>query len=117
MPNIPTNRLKPGMVLKDAVRDITGRLLLGEGVTLSEKHLNIFKTWGIAEVAIQGDSDTEEQQSDTVELDEAAFAAAKADIERLFIFNNPGSSTVMKEIFRLSVLNRAGALKPGECGD
>jgi hypothetical protein len=114
MPIIPINRLSPGMVLKSPVRDITGRLLLGAEVELQEKHINIFKTWGIAEVEVQGDGEEETGQGDGAQVDEAALARARDEMNVIFSFNDLGRSSVMREVFRLSVLNKAGAL--GQAG-
>lgn len=42
------------MILAGNVNDRTGRLLLGGGITLTQKHLVVFRTWGIEEVDIEG---------------------------------------------------------------
>ena len=54
MSMVSLENLEPGMVLAASVLDKSGRLLLGEGVELVEKHLFIFRTWGIVEVDIVG---------------------------------------------------------------
>ena len=51
---VPIDNLVPGMVLRAAVCDRLGRLLLPEAAELTEKHLKIFRTWGIAEVDVVG---------------------------------------------------------------
>lgn len=48
----PVSRLEAGMVLEKAVHDLSGRLLLAGGEVISEKHLRIFRAWGVVEAAI-----------------------------------------------------------------
>lgn len=47
------------MVVAADVHDRNGRLLLGEGARLEEKHLFIFRTWGIVEADIVGVNGTD----------------------------------------------------------
>jgi hypothetical protein len=107
---IPTNKLTPGMVLKSPVNDITGRLLLGEGVEICLKHLNIFKSWGITEVDIEGDVEGDSVEDFVVEVDEATLLEAKKEMEELFAFTDVSNSAVTKEIFRLSVQHKIDSL-------
>ncbi len=51
--------IKPGMVLAEDIRDYNGRFLLGKGLAIQEKHLRIFKIWGISQADIQGVDDQE----------------------------------------------------------
>jgi len=49
---VQTDKLRPGQVLADEVRDINGRLLLAGGNKIESKHIRIFKIWGISEVNV-----------------------------------------------------------------
>ncbi len=51
---VPTDKIKPGQVLAEEVRDINGRLLLSKGHTIAANHIRIFKIWGISEVNLLG---------------------------------------------------------------
>jgi len=51
---IPTDKLKPGKILAEEVRDINGRLLLARGNEIADNHIRIFKIWGVSEVAVEG---------------------------------------------------------------
>ena len=53
---IHINKLKPGMVLAQEVRDINGRLLLKSQKEIHASHIRIFKTWGVTEVNIRGNN-------------------------------------------------------------
>lgn len=52
MGKIPIDKLASGMILAADVRDRSGRLLLGSGETLNDKHLRMFRGWGILEADI-----------------------------------------------------------------
>ena len=54
---VRTDKLKPGHILVEAVRDINGRLLLASGNEIRSNHIRIFKIWGISEVKVAGDAD------------------------------------------------------------
>ncbi|MBF0558067.1 MAG: hypothetical protein HQL08_04745 [Nitrospirae bacterium] len=108
---IPTNKLMPGMVLKSAVNDITGRLLLGKGVEIGQKHLTIFKTWGITEVDIEGDVEDDAVKEDgVIQVDEETLCKAREEVLELFAFTDMDNSTITKEIFHLSVQHKIDRL-------
>ena len=46
--------LKPGMQLARPVRTQQGLLLLDAETTLSDKHIRLFKSWGVPHVVIHG---------------------------------------------------------------
>src|SRR5208283_3647990 len=109
---ITTSKLMPGMVLKSAVSDITGRLLLGKGVEVCRKHLTIFKSWGITEVDIEGDVEGEAVEEDgVIQVDEETLNKAREELQELFAFADLNNSPVTKEIFRLSVKHKIDRLK------
>jgi len=54
MPILILDNVKPGMTLAQPVYTHQDRLLLEAGRRISEKHLRIFKSWGVATVAVKG---------------------------------------------------------------
>jgi hypothetical protein len=54
MPTLILDDVKPGMTLAQPVYTHQERLLLEAGRRISERHLRIFKSWGIAAVAVKG---------------------------------------------------------------
>ena len=54
MAHINLEDVQPGMVLENDAKDRNGRILLGAGTALTEKHLKIFKMWGLTEADIKG---------------------------------------------------------------
>ena len=53
---IHVDKLKPGMILDQEVRDISGRLLLKKEKEIKSSHIRIFKIWGVTEVSIRGNN-------------------------------------------------------------
>jgi hypothetical protein len=45
--------IKPGMVLDKDVANLQGAVLLRKGSEVTERHLNIFKTWGVTSIFIK----------------------------------------------------------------
>lgn len=54
MVSLKLDELKEGMVLARDVKDRNGRVLLSSGQKIAEKHLKIFKAWGVTDVAVEG---------------------------------------------------------------
>ncbi len=61
MEAVQTDKLKPGQILAEEVRDINGRLLLASGNEIQSNHIRIFKIWGISEVNVAGSSGAKEK--------------------------------------------------------
>ena len=59
MINLNIDDLKPGMILARPVRNHQGVLLLDAGARISKKNIRIFKSWGVLEVSIKGNPDSE----------------------------------------------------------
>ena len=51
---VPTDKLKPGIILAEEVLDINGRLLLAKGNEIDDNHIRIFKFWGGGVVTVEG---------------------------------------------------------------
>ena len=94
---IPINiaDLKPGMVLAKAVRNPDGVLLLDAGSKITKKNIRIFKSWGVIEIFIKGDSNpsknskekSEEGTEDTIEFElKSKFADVMDDPVMVEIF-------------------------------
>jgi hypothetical protein len=107
---ISINKLAPGMVLKSAAKDITGRLLLEKGVEIYEKHITIFKTWGLTEVDVEGDVEGDNVEEVTIQVDEETLYKATKELQDLFAFADLNNSPVTKEIFRLSLQHKIDRL-------
>jgi hypothetical protein len=51
---IPLENLAEGMVTAEPVFNHLGQLLLGQGLSLSARHLTVLKTWGIEKCLVEG---------------------------------------------------------------
>jgi len=60
--------LTTGMELKSPLYSKQGRQLLPSGVTLTDKHINTLKVWGIVEVDIVGEGKSEDNQKKLEDL-------------------------------------------------
>jgi len=49
---VKTDKLMPGHIVAEEVRDINGRLLLARGNQIEPNHIRVFKIWGISEVQV-----------------------------------------------------------------
>ena len=100
MAQLNLNDIQPGMVLAAPVFNKNGSLLLQKGIVLTEKHVKIFKTWGIAEADIEG------YDINKVEEDAYAFLSDEEikEIEAVLVKRFPeiAENDVMKEIFRIT---------------
>lgn len=95
-----TDKLKPGKILAQEVRDISGRLLLARGNEIGVNHIRIFKTWGVSEVTVEGPAQGDEKSDpeSNPEILEQAIETAKT-LFRHADLDHP----VIKKIFNLSV--------------
>ncbi len=79
---VPPEAIAPGMQTAADVVDRNGRLLLRAQQTISERHIRIFKMWGIATIAVTDDTEIEPSSvgetaadvADSITANEAAMA-------------------------------------------
>ena len=100
------DNLEAGMTLACDVNDRAGRLLLGAGVELSQKHLVILRTWGIMEVDIVGVEDDDQGSHLPPEITQEQLDAAMAALAPFFL-NTDTNHPVMRELLRLAALRKA----------
>ncbi len=105
--------LQPGMILESDVKDRNGRVLLGAGNTLTQKHLRIFKMWGVTEADIRGVEKEEVEARAASRLDPVLLKGVEEGLRKHFRhtdMEHPFNS----ELFRLLTIRfarreRAGA--------
>ena len=97
---IHINKLEPGMVLADEVRDFSGRLLLGKGKTIQSDHFRVFKIWGVTELNICGNNGGKEETKP--DFDPEQYEKTKESTQQVFRYSDLEHPAI-KEIFRLSV--------------
>lgn len=102
---LPIDSLEIGMVLASDVQDRNGRMLLGAGAELNQKHLMIFRTWGIVEVDIAGIDYADDEPPLPAEVDPADLAAAEEALQPLFChagIDHPA----LRELLRLAAIRK-----------
>ena len=60
--------LEPGSILAEPVLNSFGQTLIGAGIELNQKHINILKTWNIHVVKIKIDSNEEIEKYSDLQL-------------------------------------------------
>ncbi len=104
--------LKPGMKLESDVKDINGRLLLPSGRDISEKHIIVFRAWGVTEVDVQGAAPNQDEPAVSEEINPLLIKRAEEEMGIAFLHTDMGNHAV-REMFRLSVVRRARMLAEG----
>jgi HD-like signal output (HDOD) protein len=105
MGSIRIDKLKPGMVLADDVRDIKGRLLLTRGKAIGPEHIRVFKIWGIPQVEVAGAPENAEAAA-AAPVDPARVEAVRKETETLFRHTDLQHPAV-QEIFNQAVAYKA----------
>ena len=106
MARINLEDISPGMVLGGDAKDRNGRILLGAGTVLTEKHLKIFKMWGVTDADIKG-VDVEEVAALTASrFDPVLFKGAEEQIRDRFCHVDM-EHPFNKELCRLLVIRLA----------
>ncbi|MFB3925991.1 MAG: hypothetical protein ACE14T_08045 [Syntrophales bacterium] len=84
MGTINLEDIRTGMILEKDVRDRSGRVLLGAGHTVSEKHLRIFKMWGVTEADIHDVRKEEVAAEAAARLDPIKLREVEDQVRELF---------------------------------
>ncbi len=89
MTTIKLKYIELGAILSDDAKDMNGRMLLSAGSAIQEKHLKIFKTWGVTEVSIVGDEPQEKELEIALsDVDPTLLSQIELDIDKSFILSN-----------------------------
>ena len=102
---VALDNLTTGMVLAADVLDRSGRLLLGSGSELTQKHLVIFRTWGVSEANIVGPDESDGHVALPPDVSPEDLARAEESLEPIFRLAGT-EHPVMKEIFQLAALRK-----------
>lgn len=103
MGRVSVDNLQIGMKTTRDVLDRNGRMLLTAGSELTQKHLTIFRTWGVAEVMVEEPDDPEIKPLTTTEIDDESILAATASVLPRFAFSGT-EHPALQELLRLAAL-------------
>lgn len=105
MGKVTIENLEIGMVLSGDVHDRSGRMLLGAGAELTQKHLVIFHTWGVVEADIEGVGDTASADDLPPDIDPIALAESEQKLVPLFRHTNKEHPAII-ELMKLAALRK-----------
>jgi HD-like signal output (HDOD) protein len=106
---VKINQIHPGMALAEDLRDSRGRFLLPSGAGLTERHIKVLKMWGVIEANIEGIATEEIEDAAAREIDPALMERAEEAVRERFRYVDI-DHPVMRELFRLSTLRKAGEM-------
>jgi hypothetical protein len=115
MGKINISDVRAGMVLAADVTDRNGRTLLAKGVEISDKHVRIFKMWGITEADIQGVALEDVAAHDAAAIDPAVRQKAGEALQQRFRFTDV-EHAAMKELIRLATLRYVRTMTEAQDG-
>jgi HD-like signal output (HDOD) protein len=97
---VQTDKLRPGLILAEEVRDINGRLLLASGNEIGSNHIRIFKIWGVPEVIVAGNG--RQTKEDDPAVNPERVEQVQEEVKTLFRHCDL-THPAIKEIYRLAV--------------
>ncbi len=100
---VPTDKIKPGQILAEEVRDINGRLLLSKGHAIEANHIRIFKIWGIPEVNLVGSGYHDDAPDPSI--DPEIIEQIKEGVKTLFCHVDLEHPAI-KEVYKIAVQYR-----------
>ncbi len=106
---ISLDQLKKDMVLASHVKDLNGRMLAAKGLKLTDGHLRLFKTWGILEADIEGESSRDTEEDALVDLNPDLLKTVEKRVRRRFMHSDLDHPANHK-LFQLCVLQAAERL-------
>ena len=100
MAKVKVENLEPGMIAGADVKNLDGMLLMPAGGELSERHIRILNTWGIAEVAVRTDDQAEDEAAARRPVPAEASPARVRELKARF-YQFEETNAVQQEILRL----------------
>jgi hypothetical protein len=96
---VKVSNLKPGMVTKKPVLGSGDRVILGSGVTITERHIKLMKTWGVMLVDVEGE--VEGVVGMKKKMDESELKKLREKMDKKF--SRVLDNEIMMEIHRVAV--------------
>ena len=106
MGRVSVRSLKEGMVLEAPLRTPEGRVILGAGAALTDKHIRMFKIWGVTDAEVEGFEDESLRAEEALKSEQLARAAAL--VARWA--SPPGEDPFLREVTRIATEEMASRL-------
>ena len=97
--------IQVGMLLAGDIKERSGRVLLAGGSEITEKHLRVFKRWGITEADIKNVDKEEIAANIVAQLDPSLFQNVQSRVRERFCLADM-EHPFMEELFRLVTLRQ-----------
>ena len=81
---ISLDEVRPGMALASPVSNRQGVILLQQGAQISERHLNILKSWGVTELDVVGVQEVSLEDLEAEMAKDPKLAAMSKKLDNLF---------------------------------
>jgi len=108
------SELQPGMVLEQPLLNDKGVMLLPGGTQLTEKHLALFKQWGVRRAAIEGVGRETPAGDAAAQLNPELLAAIDEALEAKFTPDDGEIMTEVRRIVRKMAIEEAARRKRDE---
>lgn len=105
--------LEVGMILADDAVHINGRVLLSEGACLTDRHLNMFRTWGLTEASIRGSGNEGVAKKSVNDVDANVIIQSELALKNNFLHMDLDAEPVA-ELFKICVKMHAEKLSVGK---
>jgi hypothetical protein len=106
MPRINVELLQEGMRVVVDVKDHDNMLLIPAGSTLTAKHIDLLRSWEVAEVDAEATAENVGPEDVLAKLPEEVLAQLKAEVEQRFWEFEP-DNPVYQAIFQRALLLKA----------
>lgn len=113
---INVSDIRAGMILAGEVKDRNGRVLLASGQEITDKHLKIFKMWGVSDANIQGVAQEDVAAQDMASVDAAVYQEAEQLTKELFLHAGT-THPAMNELARLLTMRHVRQITEGRHGE
>ena len=111
---ISLDDLQIGAILAADVKDRGGRLLLGAGAEIEERHLKIFRGWGVADICIKGGPDDGILDKNATNEDPELRAMVTMEVKKDFEendLNHPFIQALLEICVDRAILQQVGGAK------
>lgn len=96
------------MVTARDVTDLSGRVLLTAGVKITSRHLKIFRIWGIADICIEGGTETGIKHTAIEGENPGQLQKVKEELKKQFCHNDL-DHPVIQELFNICIERQLNA--------
>ncbi len=106
MPKIKLDALREGMLVTADVKNLDDMLLIPAGCTLSQKHIEILHSWGVADVEVDTAGQGDESSDPLLRLPPETADKLAKDLKALF-WRFDADDPVQQEVYSIVLRRKA----------